>query len=97
MCLMCLLPKVASRVRAPHLFCRSVRAAFDPRMFEKVLAKRNEEALESALRFAEDFSAGQYDPASSGFNQVGVGVKQLGHSLKWLMMLFSPNQGFGVG
>lgn len=42
---------------------------FDPRSFEKALAKRNEEAAESATRFAEDLSSGGVDAKSAGFNQ----------------------------
>jgi hypothetical protein len=42
---------------------------FDPRMFEKALTKRSEEARESAKQFAADFEAGKLDVAAPGFNQ----------------------------
>lgn len=46
-----------------------VRALYDPRAFEKALAKRNEEAAESASQFREDLANGVLDPKSPGFNQ----------------------------
>jgi hypothetical protein len=36
---------------------------------EKSLAKRNEEARESAAQFAADLEAGRLDPEQPGFNQ----------------------------
>lgn len=48
---------------------RSTRAAFDPRAWEKVLLKRNEEAAESAKQFASDLEAGKMDASAEGFNQ----------------------------
>lgn len=47
----------------------SVRAMFDPRAFEKALAKRNEEAAESFTRFSEDLASGALDPKAQAFNQ----------------------------
>jgi hypothetical protein len=46
-----------------------VRALYDPRFFEKALAKRNEEAADSATRFREDLTSGALDPKAPGFNQ----------------------------
>lgn len=50
----------------------SVRAAFDPRSFEKILAKRNEEAQESAARFADDYKSGALSPSQSGAGRPAV-------------------------
>jgi len=61
-----------SEIKAEFMQTRNdenVRAAFDPRSFEKTLAKRNEEAQESAARFAEDFKSGIISPSEPGFNQ----------------------------
>eukprot|EP00798_Chlamydomonas_sp_ICE-L_P018438 gene18438-24913_t len=46
-----------------------VQAMFDPRMFEKALAERNEEAKSSATQFHADVEAGKMDASSAGFNQ----------------------------
>lgn len=49
----------------------SVRTAFDPRAFEKILAKRNEETQESAARFADDFKAGLLSASEPGALSLG--------------------------
>ena len=45
---------------------------FDPRMFEKALAKRNEEAKASLEQFQADLTAGKLDPLEPNFNQGGL-------------------------
>ena len=52
----------------------SVRAAFDPRSFEKILAKRNEEAQESAARYADDYLAGVLSPSEPGIWACSISV-----------------------
>ena len=42
---------------------------FDPRLLDKVLTKRDEEARESATQFAADLEGGRLDPSADGFNQ----------------------------
>lgn len=47
----------------------SVRQKYDPRYFEKALAKRAEEAKESAQQLAADVESGKLDPSHADFNQ----------------------------
>ena len=42
---------------------------FDPRLLDKVLTKRDEEARESATQFAADLEGGRLDSSADGFNQ----------------------------